>query len=270
MEVYQYYVEHGIWSICLSRAIYLLTTVFLFACFMLLSTCVDYSKIPSSKGTSEVLIPKCMQNASFGKNVLLWLVTFWWLSTLFTYVMDVRRLWNLHEFYHHLLGISDVDIQTIPWERVVEGLMNLRDANPETAETGTANRRFLQDHTGQVQSKQRMDAHDIANRLMRRDNYFIALFDQEVLDLTVNIPFLGERRFYSKTLEWFLYFCFMNFIFNEQGHIQSICLDAKYRHKLIQHLQRRMRFAAVISIFMAPFNISAQCIYYFSRYYAVR
>lgn len=201
--------------------------------------------------------------ASFVKNVLLWCFIVWWLYKAFELLTNIRRLWHLHEFYRHLLGIEDTDIQTVPWERVVEGLMDLRDVNPETADVQMAHKKIMN-----RASKQRMDAHDIANRLMRRDNYYIALFNKEVLDLTVPVPFLGNRQFYSKSLEWSLNSCLMNFIFDEHGQLQPSCLEAKDRQNQIETLQKRMRSMAIASIFTAPFSASAYLIYYFSRYYA--
>jgi len=265
LQVYEYYTDHGIWSILLARVIYSLSTAFLFSAYVFLSTCIDYSKIPHSKSTSEILIPKCMAKTTFLNNVMLWVFVFWWSWSLFRSLTDVRRLWHIHDFYHYLLEIPDSDMQTIPWEKVVEALMNLRDANPETA-SGLPE--YVRKIAGTTQSKQRMDAHDIANRLMRQDNYFIALINKEILNLQLQLPFIGTHSFYSKSLEWCLTFCFDNFIFNAHGHVQAHILDTRLRLRMIETLRRRFRFAAVISIIMAPLNISAQCIYFFSRYYA--
>ncbi|KAG9652239.1 APG9-domain-containing protein, partial [Aureobasidium melanogenum] len=263
LHVYQYFTGHGIWSILLSRFIHLATTAFLFSLFMFLSTCVDYAKIPTSKGTSEVLIPQCMKKSSWTKSLLLWAFCFWWVKTLCGYIADIPRLRKMEMFYQHLLGIPDTDIQAVSWERVVQGLMKLRDLNPETADTVP---KYLK-ATGK-QSKQKMDAHDIANRLMRRDNYSIALFNKEIIDLTLSIPILGNRQYYSKSLEDCLNHCFSGFIFDEQGQVDPLCLQRKDRHRLIQILRQRLRFLAIMSIFMAPFTITLHCIYYFSRYYA--
>ncbi|KAI5257563.1 APG9-domain-containing protein [Aureobasidium subglaciale] len=243
LQVYQYFTGHGVWSILLSRFIHLATTAFLFSLFMFLSTCVDYSKIPTSKGTSEVLIPQCMKKSSWTKSLFLWIFCFWWIATLCKYIAEIPSLRRVEMFYQHLLGIPDTDIQAVSWERVVQSLMKLRDLNPETAATTP---KYLK--AAGKQLKQRMDAHDIANRLMRRDNYSIALFNKEIIDLTLSVPILGNRQYYSKSLEDCINFCFSGFIFDEQG--------------------QRLRFVAILSIFLAPFTITLHCIYYFSRYYA--
>jgi autophagy-related protein 9 len=91
--------------------------------------------------------------------------------------------------------------------------MKLRDSNPNTARN-TRNRHGLF-------SKQRMDAHDIANRIMRKDNYFIAMINRDVLDLTVPIPILRNRPLFTRTLEWNINLCIMKYVFDEQGHMRS-------------------------------------------------
>jgi autophagy-related protein 9 len=264
LEVYQYFTGHGVWSILLSRVIHLATAAFLFSLFMFLSTCVDYTKIPTSKGTSEVLIPQCMKRSSWTKSLALWVFCFWWIWTLFKYITDIPRLRSMEMFYQHLLGIPDTDIQAVSWERVVQGLMKLRDLNPETADNVP---KYVK--AAGKQSKQKMDAHDIANRLMRRDNYSIALFNKEIIDLTLSIPILGNRQYYSRSLEDHLNYCFSDFIFDSQGQVNPLCLQRRDRHRLIQALRQRLRFLAIMSILMAPFTITLHCIYYFSRYYAV-
>src|SRR5579862_4435596 len=92
--------------------------------------------------------------------------------------------------------------------------MKLRDSNPNTARN-TRNRHGLF-------SKQRMDAHDIANRIMRKDNYFIAMINRDVLDLTLPVPFLRSRAMLSRLLEWSLNLCIMKYVFDEQGQVRPV------------------------------------------------
>src|SRR5688572_18425190 len=94
---------------------------------------------------------------------LLWAFSLYWVVTLIQYVLDLRRLIELYNFYKYLLEIPDDDMQTISWQEIVQRLMVLRDSNPSTS--NTLRRRHVKS-----QSKQRMDAHDIANRLMRKEN----------------------------------------------------------------------------------------------------
>ena len=182
------------------------------------------------------------------------------------YVLDVRRLWNLHEFYTHLLQISDDELQTITWQAVVGRLMDLRDSNPRTAlQLGVHNRRFIGE-----QSKQRMDAHDIANRLMRKENYLIALFNKEILDLTLPIPLLKNRKLFSKNLEWSINLCVIDYVFKDQGQVQQLFLKDTHRRELVEALQRRFLLVGFINVLCAPFIVTYFLMFFFLRYFKVR
>lgn len=229
-----------------------------------LSNCIEYSKIRGSDKISQVLVPQCSKKMSFGSNALLWLFTFIWIAKLFQYILDIHRLRRMHDFFHYLLGISDTDIQTISWQEVVSRLMALRDSNPTTSATTSAKHRaFLG-----TQSKQRMDAHDIANRLMRKENYLIALFNKDVLDLTLPVPFLRNRQLFSRTLEWNINFCIINYVFNDEGHLRPIFLKDTHRRALSDALRRRFIFAGIMNIVAAPFIVSYFLMHYFFRYFS--
>ncbi|KAH0542110.1 hypothetical protein FGG08_003490 [Glutinoglossum americanum] len=280
-DVYDYYLGHGIWCILLSRTLNLLTSAFVVGFSTFLSMCVDYKKVPESKKMSEILIDRCTnkwvspslnpffsqkltaRRMSGSANFLLWLFTFFWIVKLFQYILDFRRLRHLHDFYLYLLEIPDMDLQTITWQEVVARLMTLRDSNPTTASgIGPKNRQFLGS-----QSKQRMDAHDIANRLMRKENYLIALFNKDILDLTLPIPFLRNRQLFSRTLEWNLSLCIMDYVFNEQGQIRPLFLKDTHRRMLSDGLRRRFILAGFLNVLCAPFIVVYFMVLYFFRYF---
>lgn len=228
-----------------------------------LTNCIDYHRVRGSKTLDEILIPKCTSKMSGSSTFLLWLFSFFWIGKLFQYILDIRRLKHMHDFYYYLLGVSDAEVQTISWQEVVSRLMTLRDANPATAAAVSAkHRRFLGS-----QSKQRMDAHDIANRLMRKENYMIALVNKDILDLTLPIPFLRNRQLFSRTLEWNLNLCIMDYVFNEQGQLRTLFLKDTHRRALSDGLRRRFIFAGIMNIFAAPFIVIYFLMHYFFRYF---
>lgn len=211
----------------------------------------------------EIVIRQCTKKMSTTATFFLWLFTLFWIGKLVQYVLDIRRLRQMHDFYHYLLGVSDSDIQTISWQEVVSRLMTLRDANPSTAGGISAkHRRFIGS-----QSKQRMDAHDIANRLMRKENYLIALFNKDILDLTLPVPFLRNRQLFSRTLEWNLNLCVLDYVFNEQGQVRPLFLKDTHRKALSDGLRRRFLFAGIMNIFVAPFIVAYFLMHYFFRYF---
>ncbi|CAG8401796.1 unnamed protein product [Penicillium salamii] len=262
-DVYVYFLGNGIWSILLTRVLNLLTFAFVVGFSTFLTNCIDYSKVRRSKTLDDILVPKCTANMSGSSTFLLWLASFFWIVKLFQYVLDIRRLKHLHDFYLYLLHVSDAEVQTISWQEVVSRLMALRDSNPSTAAAvSTKHRKFLGS-----QSKQRMDAHDIANRLMRKENYMIALVNKDILDLTLPIPFLGNRQLFSRTMEWNLNLCVMDYVFNEQGQLRTLFLKDTHRRALSDALRRRFAIAGIMNIFVAPFIVVYFTMHYFFRYF---
>ncbi|KKK27252.1 hypothetical protein ARAM_002236 [Aspergillus rambellii] len=287
-EVYTYFLGNGMWSILLNRVLSLLyafprelfpsflmtspikwmlivnrTFAFVVGFSIFLTNCIDYHQVRGSKTLDDILIQQCTKKMSFSSTFLLWLLLFFWIGKVFQYALDIRRLKHMHDFYHYLLGITDAEIQTISWQEVVSRLMTLRDSNPATAGAVSAkHRKFMGS-----QSKQRMDAHDIANRLMRKENYLIALVNKDILDLTLPIPFLRNRQLFSRTLEWNINLCIMDYVFNEQGQVRTLFLKDTHRRALSEGLRRRFIFAGIMNIFVAPFIVVYFMMHYFFRYF---
>ena len=153
--------------------------------------------------------------------------------------------------------------------------MKLRDANPNTA---NHNRPRLNG----LFSKQRMDAHDIANRIMRKDNYFIAMINKDVLDLTLPVPILRTRPVLSRILEWNINLCIMKYVFDDQGQVRSAFIKDSYKRLLADgwgfpfqssadsRLKRRFIFAGFMNLIFAPFIVVYLLLLYFFRYFEVR
>ena len=239
------------------------TLAFVVGFSVFLTSCIDFQKVKHPQRMEDILIEKCTTKLSITQNLIIWLFAFLWIVKLFQHIVDIRRLKHMHDFYHYLLEIPDTDIQTISWQDIVKRLMALRNANPTTANAlPDRHQKFLG-----TQSKQRMDAHDIANRLMRRDNYLIALFNKDILKFTLPIPFLANRTLFSKTLEWNLTLCILDYVFDDEGQVRSIFRKASQRKALSDGLRRRFLIYGLINVICAPFLILYFMMLYFFRYF---
>lgn len=164
------------------------------------------------------------------------------------------RLVDMYNFYTHLLKIPDVsflinvfsvmahivlqaDIQTISWSEVIRRIGAIREENPLTAISSKAR------HTNNDTTNAKLDAHDVANRIMRQENYLIALFNKDLLDLRVPLPpalkrFItnedGKGRMLTRALEWNLRFCLMEYLFDQHGRVRKVFLKSKNRAVLIE------------------------------------
>ncbi|CAK7209006.1 autophagy protein atg9 [Sporothrix curviconia] len=263
-DVYDYYRDSGIRCILLARLLHLVNVAFVAVFLTFLTQCVDYTKIRGSTRMDQILIPQCTKNMSWIWNAGLWLFAFYFIwKTMQFFIFDVRRLLNLRDFFIHLLQIPEHDMQTVSWQDVVVKVMALRDQNPKTATNMT---RLQREWIGS-QSKERLDAHDIANRLMRRENYLIALFNKDILDLSVPLPFLRNKQFLTRTLEWTLWFGVLDFVFDERGQVNQEFLKSSRRTQLSLMLKSRFLFAGFMNLLLAPFVACYLVVVYFLTYY---
>jgi autophagy-related protein 9 len=263
-EVYEYYVGCGIYSMLLRRGLSLLQSAFVVGFVTFLGWCIDYTKLSGSNKMSQVVVPKCTKGIHGFWIVALWVFSIYWLYSLYSCVTDFPRLRAMHDFYHHLLDVPDRDIQTIQWQQIVSRVMALRDLNLTTASNLSPETRKLLDSKG----RQRLDAVDIASRLMRRDNYLIALFNKEVLDVTVPIPFLGNRYIFSETTRWHVNLAVMDFVFSgPNGQFNQDFLKERNRRELVRRLRTRFFWTGIISIICAPFAVVFVLASYLFKYF---
>ncbi|EPQ26657.1 uncharacterized protein PFL1_05637 [Pseudozyma flocculosa PF-1] len=262
-EVYSYYVGKGAVCIALSRALNLLTIAFVIGFSTFLLGCVDYSSIRHDGRLSEVIVDHCVSRFSNLALVLLvsFVAFFGWQVLQFGF--GLSRLAAMHRFYTHLLNIPDADVQSIPWNEVVNRIATLREEHPITSLSSQAEGN-ADDGAGRPSEK--LDAHDVANRIMRQENYLIALFNKDTLDLS--IPGLRHRSpALTRSLEWNLNFCLLGFLFDSRGQVRRQFLTDRHRGQLIEGLRRRFVFMAIVNAVFAPFIVLYLLLYSFFRYF---
>ena len=226
-ELYGYYVGKGFWCILLARLLHLLTIAFVLGFSTFLGGCIDYSAIRHDGELSEAIVPHCVTRLSKVYFILFVMVAsmFGWQAILFG--ISIRRLLVLRDVYTHLLEIPPADVATIPWHEVVQRLTRLAAAHPTLAFSYRDGVPF--------------DALSVANRIMRQDNYLVALVNRELLDVDLPIPrgmwLAGPLRSVlpglTKAFEWNLRFCVLGFVFTPQGRFRRQFLQREYRADLI-------------------------------------
>lgn len=254
-EVYEYYLGNGFYCICIEKGLNIATLLFVVFVSTYLGYCIDYSKLPNSNKFSEVYIGKCYSTQITGvTKLLLWMFYVFVGLKIVQLYFDIRALRDIHNFYTYLLDISDKELQTISLQSVIKQIMLLKDQNAVTA------------NVVEVKAKNRIDAHDVANRIMRKENYLIALFNNDILDLSLPIP-LYRTSTLTKTLEWNLNLCIMGFAFNESGYLKQAFLKQSQREYLSEELRKRFMLAGFLNIILSPFLVAYFVLLYFFRYF---
>ncbi|KAI0293550.1 autophagy protein Apg9-domain-containing protein [Russula brevipes] len=264
-EVYMYYHGKGIYSIALKRGLNLFGFVIAFSTFLL--RCVDYSRIHPDQVTrlSDIVVERCVSRFSGFTLLFFLLFCAFYVWQIASFVLSTMRLVDMYNFYTYLLQIPDEDIQTISWPEVVRRIEAIRNSNPLTELSSSSSRPRASDGA-------KLDAHDIANRIMRQENFLIALFNKELLDLSVPFPRgwpteEGKGRTLTRALEWNLQFCLMEYLFDRRGRVRKVFLKSKNRRALIDGLRRRFIFMGILNAIFAPFIVVYLLMYSFFRYF---
>ena len=121
----------------------------------------------------------------------------------------------MHVFYSEILEIPEADLQTTKWSEVVRRLLHVHERYRISV------------------AKENMDALDIANRIMRRENYLIALFNKRLI--TLEVPYLSTflGPLLTRSMEWNLQLCILNHVFDDQYSVHKRFLQSSGRQVLV-------------------------------------
>lgn len=282
IDLYYYYRGKGLTNIVLSRIVNLVILIFILGFTVFLKYGIDYnfffnewnSNLNQPITLGDLIIPNFFwNNIPFSIKFLLFGFSCYLVLRVIQLYFDYKfKLTEIKNFYTQLIVISnDDELMTISWITIVERLMLLKEFNTLTSNNDNLPPHYLND----LNSKIRLNAHDIANRIMRKENYMIALINKEILDLSIpltsNIPllknFFNTRSVLTKTLEWNLKLCINNFVFNNNGQINSKILKEANRYQLSRELQSRFKMAAIINLLLCPFIVIYFVLLYFFRYF---
>jgi hypothetical protein len=214
-DFYEHFYHKGFNAILASEICNLATLLFtvIFSTFLLL--CVDYiglmectsqdcKELPHYISTSVVKQlwrwdPPNLFSAIIAGYFVLFMA--YWMFSLFGFVSRVKKAHRMKQMYNDALGITTRDIQTIRWDNVVNRFIAMQKKNG------------VQDT---------LTAHHIASRILRKENYMIALINKNILDLSLPLPFLRERIMLTKGLEFNLNACIFWGMFSRDDSIRKV------------------------------------------------
>lgn len=258
-NVYEYFLGNGWLCIFVSRCCDLLIIFFVVTLCSCLGNCIDYSMLMNGNVTnlSQVYDGQCYSHISLSQKFFYALLGILFVLRVKNCYSELLDLNEIKLFYNYLLDIDDSELQTITWPQIVKKIMILRNQNTNALINENNN-------DPDLQSKTKLNPHDIANRLMRKENYMIAIFNKNILDKALTFPFF-KFHFLTKTLEWNLKLCIFDYLFNDEGQLEPKVLSQQSRLTLIKNLRKRFRVAGLLSIFLSPFLVIYFILYYFLK-----
>jgi autophagy-related protein 9 len=146
--------------------------------------------------------------------------------TVWSFWQSLQQAWNCQFIVHEKLGISRRKLQggAVSWDEVVQKLVTAQDSGEYRT------------------TLSRLDPLLIAQRIMRKENFLIAFWNQKLLDVQI-----GKRHYWCPTLEWSIHVSILNHLFNHKYEIRpAFLLDATA-------LQRRFIVCGVLHLLLLPF-----------------
>jgi hypothetical protein len=240
-SLYSYYYHRGLTPlVCkgIVEVFSLFTTLFLsiflfaYVNWSKLSSCIDESTCESD--FTSYIVPNPFSKRSIW-NTVVGLYSFIFCAhgflAVWSFFRQIREALQAKWVFEERLGISAHRLQggAVEWDRdVVEKLIALQDSG---------------EYRIAIHGKD-IDALVVANRILRKENFLVALFNRGLLDLSV--PLLGNSLF-CPSLEWSLYFSILNFMFNHKYNVRpAFYLDPAA-------LRRRFIFCGVAHAVFMPF-----------------
>lgn len=229
----------------------LLIIGFLVSFAMFLAYVVDWSFInhPATAANhpklSQVIHWEGLLNIPWTLLLVLCLFGIVWGWQLLRLAQDLPNLQLIRHFYNHILEIDEEDVVNVEFGEIVDKLYTLQRQCPIT--------------------NSKLDAKEICNRLMRRENYLVALFNKEVLNVDSPLRIRPSSTL-TKTLEWNLSFCILNYFFDERGNIKSEFLKDVRREKISEELRRRFVAVGVANLIFSPFILLMMGLYLIFKY----
>jgi len=251
IRLYTYMREKGFWVIITSRVLNVVTLGFTIVLSGFLLMYVNWGALTHKcigDGSCDILKEAVYQHplqhgSALGNAIcVLYLIIFsvYWLWTCLRFVLDFRETWEIRDFCNVRLGVSDRELQTITW--------------PELVDRVVAAQRTLR-----LCLVKELTPHDIVSRIMRKENYLIAMLNMDVLGLGVNLPGGHRHVFMTKTLEWNLYWTILDQMFDDNFTVRHSFLNDEGA------LRQRLGRVAAINILLSPFTAIFMTIYFFLR-----
>jgi len=222
MRVYQYYISGGFNNIIIKQITNLLNTIFLVLITLFLFNCVEYNDIISIKEHSH--LAEFINWDKFFKEMGFFSVVCFIMLIGFTAakLIKLRNSWTKYKsiqyFYNTNLEINDCELNQLKWDDIVVKLGE------------EANNTFVNSYT-------------IANQIMKKDNYIIAMVSNKIIDASG----------FTKLIETSFIYCIIDHLFDINNNLRRDIFNSHNKCQLVEHIKRRLKIMAFLYVLFMPF-----------------
>ena len=222
MRIYHYYVSKGFNNIIIKQVTNLLNTIFLVLFTLFLFNCIDYHSIMTMKTKSHlsefIIWDNFFKKMSFFSIMCFLILIGFSITKIIKLLTSWKNYKIIQEYYNITLKISDRELSLIEWNNVVDKLM-------------------LQT------SESLINSYTIANQIMRKENYIIALISNKIINV----------NFFTKLIEVSFIYCIVDHFFDENHNLKGDIFNSINKYHLVEHIKRRLKIMSFLYTIFMPF-----------------
>lgn len=261
IRVYKYHQKRGFKSIFFEGLLQLVRLAFVIFFATFLYSCVDYGilfgdKLPSHHNyTQKVTLADAIYDLDTSLSHIrgsVFMVVILLVAAVYFVIMTSHTLFNLFKyyeiagFYEKILHIKSEELENLSWFDVQQKL------------------KLVQDELQMCCNSQHINELDIHNRILRRQNYYVAMVNKGLLPPRFSVPFLGETNFWTHGLKFNLDLVFFRGPFAAFEKSYMLNVDYKRTNKrgeIVANLRTFVVCLALANIILLPFIFLWQIIY---------
>ncbi|KRT79465.1 hypothetical protein AMK59_8431 [Oryctes borbonicus] len=258
-RMYRYHQRHGFLCMLMQEILELVQFVFVVFFTTFLWHCVNYPMLFNDKQTTtkitlaDVILPtdQWLSNFTLWTWVILSIAMLVWMLRLLRSVYNMVHFWDIKQFFNTALGFADSELENLTWHEV-------------------------QTKVRAVQLEQEMCIHkpdltelDIYHRILRQQNYLVAMTNKRLIPPRLQVPFVGEVIFWTRGLKYniqLLLFWGPWAPFKNPWHLRDEYRKPNMRHELARDLGRHILWISFANLLLAPLIFIWQILYAFFSY----
>ncbi|XP_054939201.1 autophagy-related protein 9A isoform X1 [Physeter macrocephalus] len=268
-RVYNLHQKNGFTCMLIGEIFELMQFLFVVAFTTFLVSCVDYDILFANKMVNHSLhptepvkvtlpdafLPAQVCSARIQENgsliTILVIAGVFWVHRLIKFIYNICCYWEIHSFYLHALRIPMSALPYCTWQEVQARIVQTQ-----------------KEHQICIHKRELTEL-DIYHRILRFQNYMVALVNKSLLPLRFRLPGLGEVVFFTRGLKYnfeLILFWGPGSLFLNEWSLKSEYKRGGQRLELAQRLSNRILWIGIANFLLCPLILIWQILYAFFSY----
>lgn len=174
-----------------------------------------------------------------------------WIHRLIKFIYNICCYWEIHSFYLHALRIPMSALPYCTWQEVQARIVQTQ-----------------KEHQICIHKRELTEL-DIYHRILRFQNYMVALVNKSLLPLRFRLPGLGEVVFFTRGLKYnfeLILFWGPGSLFLNEWSLKAEYKRGGQRLELAQRLSNRILWIGIANFLLCPLILIWQILYAFFSY----